>query len=144
MFTVVYEKETGKVIAIANESDPNNLKVAIGGEDGNKDFIFVDELPFVNQYRQEMVVVDGKLTVVDLELTEAQERWITELEIQQEINGLKEKLERTDYKAIKYAEGEMSADEYEPIRTDRRMWRLQINELEERLTRINAKTFKNI
>lgn len=32
------------------------------------------------------------------------------------INELKQNLRKTDYQAIKYAEGELSAEEYAPIR----------------------------
>ena len=39
-------------------------------------------------------------------------------------------LSRTDYKAIKFAEGELSAEEYAPIRELRRQCRAEINRLE--------------
>lgn len=51
-------------------------------------------------------------------------------EINQEIIELKRKLRSTDYKAIKYAEGELSAEEYALIRLERRAWRDEINLLE--------------
>lgn len=44
---------------------------------------------------------------------------------------LKMKLSATDYQAIKFAEGEMSASEYAPIKAERAAWRVRINELEE-------------
>lgn len=47
-----------------------------------------------------------------------------------EIRFLKERLAKTDYQAIKLAEGELSAEEYEPLREKRRAWRARINELE--------------
>jgi hypothetical protein len=47
-----------------------------------------------------------------------------------EINELKEFLEASDYKAIKYAEGVMTEEEYAPIRAQRQVWRDRINELE--------------
>lgn len=40
------------------------------------------------------------------------------------------KLRQTDYKAIKYAEGELSETEYAPVREQRRAWRAEINALE--------------
>ena len=46
---------------------------------------------------------------------------------------LKQKLEDTDYKAIKYAEGELSAEEYAETKAQRRAWREEINKLEEEL-----------
>ena len=49
---------------------------------------------------------------------------------EQEIMELKQKLAETDYKAIKFAEGQISAEEYESTRTQRQEWRDRINELE--------------
>ncbi len=43
---------------------------------------------------------------------------------------LKRKLSETDYQAIKYAEGALSAEEYEGMRTQRAEWRRRIGELE--------------
>ena len=50
-----------------------------------------------------------------------------------EIKELKEKLEKTDYKAIKYAEGFYTDAEYAPIKNERQALRDRINELEELL-----------
>lgn len=47
-----------------------------------------------------------------------------------EIIELKEKLLETDYKAIKYAEGQMTEEEYLPIKIERQSWRDRINYLE--------------
>ena len=47
-----------------------------------------------------------------------------------EIAELKRKLADTDYKAIKFAEGAMTAAEYEPTMRERQSWRDRINELE--------------
>lgn len=48
-----------------------------------------------------------------------------------EIESLKAQLASTDYKAIKFAEGWLTADEYEPIKLQRQSLRDRINELEE-------------
>ena len=53
--------------------------------------------------------------------------------IMKQIAHLKSELARTDYEAIKFAEGEMSAQDYEPYKVQRRAWRTQINELEAQL-----------
>lgn len=50
--------------------------------------------------------------------------------VQREIAELKAKLRESDYKAIKYSEGEMTAEEFEPVKAERRAWRAKINELE--------------
>ncbi len=52
------------------------------------------------------------------------------------INELKTYLKATDYKAIKYAEGELSEEEFEPIKEQRKAWRAEINELEKQLNDI--------
>ena len=50
--------------------------------------------------------------------------------INAEITALKSLLTDTDYKALKHADGVMSAEEYEPIRQQREEWRDKINALE--------------
>lgn len=47
---------------------------------------------------------------------------------------LKAKLTNTDYQTIKYAEGQLTAEEYEPIKVQRQAWREEINNLEKQLT----------
>lgn len=61
------------------------------------------------------------------------EKQIRIFKFQIRIGGLKSKLQSTDYKAIKYAEGELSAEEYAETREQRRAWRAEINALEEEL-----------
>ena len=53
--------------------------------------------------------------------------------INAEITALKSLLTDTDYKALKHADGVMSAEEYEPIRQQREEWRDKINALETEL-----------
>lgn len=48
----------------------------------------------------------------------------------QRISELKSKLSQTDYKAIKYAEGQLTEEEYAPIKAQRQAWRDEINQLE--------------
>ena len=69
------------------------------------------------------------------ELTKVEEHIPTEEEIAKQeklnrINELKKLLSSTDYKAIKYAEGLITEEEYEPIKTQRQAWRNEISELE--------------
>lgn len=54
----------------------------------------------------------------------------TREEIIGEINAMKQLLANTDYKAIKYAEGEISEEEYAQTKADRQSWRSRIGELE--------------
>ena len=50
---------------------------------------------------------------------------------QNRIAELKSLLARTDYQAIKYAEGQLSASEYAEMKKQRQAWRDEINLLEE-------------
>lgn len=80
----------------------------------------------------------------------AQEQKAKEAEIQSRIfklemriGGLKSNLRATDYKAIKYAEGELSAEEYAETREQRRAWRAEINALEEEIKAIKEGANEN-
>ena len=54
------------------------------------------------------------------------------------INELKRKLADTDYKAIKYAEGELSAEEFAETKEQRKAWRAEINVLESKLQALQS------
>lgn len=49
---------------------------------------------------------------------------------EQQILELTKKLDDTGYKAIEYADGLLTQEEYEPIRLQRQEWRDEINRLE--------------
>ena len=70
-----------------------------------------------------------------VEMTKEEIRQMEEIntkeQAEREIKELKQKLLDTDYKAIKYAEGHISEEEYAPIKAERQEWRNRINELEE-------------
>lgn len=51
-------------------------------------------------------------------------------EWQEEIRTLKQSLAETDYKAIKYAEGVLTDEDYQATGIQRQAWRRRINELE--------------
>lgn len=55
---------------------------------------------------------------------------MTTIEIQGEINGLKQLLAQSDYKALKYAEGEITESEYAETREYRQSLRDKINQFE--------------
>ena len=127
MFTIIYEKSTGNVLNITSESNADELRKAIPE---TSDFIFVDKLPQVIPYRQVLKVVNNALTVENLQLTAEQEKEISIIEISTKINILKEQLAETDYKALKFIDGEFTEEEYAPIREERKNYRIKINELE--------------
>ena len=55
-----------------------------------------------------------------------------------QIVRLKKKLKDSDYKAIKYAEGFISEEEYAPIKEERQNYRTQINQLEAEIIELEA------
>ena len=127
MFTIIYEKSTGNVLNITSESNSDELRKAIPE---TSDFIFVNELPQVIPYRQVLKVVNNALTVKNLQLSAEQEKNISIMKINAQINTLKEQLAETDYKALKFIDGEFTEKEYAPIREERKNYRIKINELE--------------
>ena len=54
-------------------------------------------------------------------------------EIKERIEELKNLLKETDYRAIKYAEGCYTAEEYQPYKELRQSYRDEINQLEDEL-----------
>jgi hypothetical protein len=60
------------------------------------------------------------------------------LETKREIAKLKDKLEKSDYQAIKFAEGLISEEEYAPVKAQRQTWRDEINKLEEELKELKS------
>ena len=64
-------------------------------------------------------------------------------EKRQRIQDLRGKLKQTDYKAIKYAEGELSAEEYAPTLAERKAWREEINALQAEVEELNRQFFES-
>ena len=91
-----------------------------GGKDVKK-VVDVEGKPYVPAHteREEILVY--------IPYTEAE---LKRMEAERKISELKAKLRDTDYKAIKYAEGELSEEEYAPTKAERSDWREQINQLE--------------
>ena len=56
------------------------------------------------------------------------------LSVEDKISQLKDNLADTDYQAIKYAEGWITDEEYEPLKLQRQAWRNEINMLEKNIT----------
>ncbi len=72
---------------------------------------------------------EGKTILVPNDPTEENRKREASLRIVE----LKKLLADSDYQAIKYAEGLISASEYVPIKAKREMWRKEINDLEKTL-----------
>lgn len=96
---------------------------------GGKDVDWVVDVPGVEAKEAydetEEILVYIPYTEAELQKVNAQKR----------IRELKKFLADTDYQAIKYAEGELSAMEYDDTKQRRRAWRAEINELEAELTK---------
>ncbi len=78
-------------------------------------------------------VIDGVFYENEEAFEEAQAAIRARNAILTEISTLKRSLANTDYESLKFAEGEMTAEEFEPYKTQRHLWRLRIRELEEQL-----------
>lgn len=127
MFTIIYDNEGKVVNIVAGESNYEHL-LELG-----KKFIYVDELPKYDLYRQVLKVINEKLVVFDLEISPEREKTIRRIEISNEINYYKNLLSQTDYKTLKYVDGSISEEEYRPIKELRQYYREAINKLEEEL-----------
>ena len=77
------------------------------------------------------VLENGKAVTRDMTPEEEQKYLVSQIEpsVEEQITELKQKLSTTDYKAIKFAEGWISNEDYEPIKAERQEIRNQINNL---------------
>ena len=91
-----------------------------GGRDVKK-VIDVEGKPYVEAH------TETENIFVYIPYTESQ---LEKIAAKLEIEELKAKLFATDYKAIKYAEGAMTEEEYADTKAQRQAWRDRINELE--------------
>lgn len=83
-------------------------------------------------------IFNEKDELIDIEDDyEKREKHIQKQKYLLEIEELKKNLLDTDYKAIKYAEGHISEEEYLSIKDERQAWRDRINELEGELEVLN-------
>jgi hypothetical protein len=84
------------------------------------------ELIYEQSQGKDLIVQNGEVIAVEHQQTR-------EEFVEQMILNFKQKLKDTDYQAIKYAEGELTEEEYAPIKAQRKEWRVEINRLEEEL-----------
>lgn len=90
------------------------------------------EIIIANYPHIDLVIQDNILTNVEVDV-DSQEREKQKAKIQAKIVELKDQLAKTDYKAIKFAEGVLEEEDYAYTRTKRQDCRNYINELEEDL-----------
>ena len=68
--------------------------------------------------------------IVEYEYTPPTKEELRKVEIKQRLQSIKGELAQTDYKAIKYAEGAYTEEEYLPIKQERQALRDEYNDLE--------------
>jgi hypothetical protein len=96
-----------------------NMKL-LGIELTDKEF---DYLMCEQTKGKELKVVGGKVVAVEKTLTESEKSLIR-------IRELKQLLNQSDYQTLKFIEGQITTEEYEPIKLQRQAWRAEINLLQ--------------
>jgi len=113
--------------AVEGVEEQGHYKVIAEYPNGGKDVEWVVDVPGVEAVEEqdydEDILIYVPYTEEELAVKNAEKR----------INELKGLLSSTDYKAIKFAEGELTEEEYAETRTLRRSYRAEINELEKLL-----------
>jgi len=107
-----------------------NNKIVSISETKRKGFEYTDE-DIVCKYDGSELLFESQTKTPEY-ITEEKE-FIKLNTIKINIDELKLNLANTDYKAIKYAEGLISEEEYTSIKTQRQFWRDEINRLEAQL-----------
>ena len=96
-------------------------------ENGLVECPFDENKPFIEVTEEQLAKIQsGQLKYKNGELVDN----TSNINAMARIKELKQQLTDTDYKAIKYAEGLITDEEYEPIKSQRQAWRDEINELE--------------
>lgn len=121
MRIIPVSKHEYKVFPI-EDTDPY-IEITRAEYDGLESFdkCFSDDLTEVVDY----VKSDNELKIEDIERKN--------MLIIEQINDLKDKLRQSDYKALKFMEGELTAEEYAETKQHRREWRTSINDLENQI-----------
>lgn len=121
MIKVNYNQETGKVISFGKDIQPY---IEITEQERKQ--------PLPDKYSY-YAVVNGKFTIKRRNPTKEELEADNRQVVEREISELKRKLSDTDYKAIKYAEGFLTEEEYKETKAQRQIWRDRINELESKI-----------
>ena len=121
MIKVNYNQETGKVISFGTDTTPY---IEITEQERKQ--------PLPDKYSY-YAVVDGKFTIKRRNPTKEELEADNRQVVKRAISELKRKLSDTDYKAIKYAEGFLTEEEYKETKAQRQMWRDRVNELESKI-----------
>ena len=111
------------------------MKIKILNEYSYQTFPIVEDMVEVNEEQLNKVGNGYKFDLTSKTIVE--DTIYQENKIKQEkldrISNLKSLLRNTDYQARKYAEGQLTEEEYAPIKAQRQAWRDEINLLESKI-----------
>lgn len=115
------------------------MKIKILSEYEYQSFPIVDGMVEVNEEDLKLIGLGKKfdLTINTIVEDTSYQSIKEEKDNQERIIELKSKLSQTDYQAIKYAEGQLTKEEYAQIKAQRQAWRDEINQLENKLNTQN-------
>ena len=123
-----------------NSTNWDKVKIPESLPEITLDIIFTDEstnyqkilVSLAQRLAAEYKGTEYKLVITDnhYQVIHISEQDLLKDQYRLEITQLKKQLSDTDYKAIKYAEGQLTEEEYSATRSQRASWRARINELE--------------
>lgn len=130
MYKVIYQKNNGKVVGVYPIKYETVKEFDV--ESGKEIEVQVDKTQvFFNEKDYALVQIE---TIPEIGTNQYRvyenKRLLVKNDNSLLIAELKQKLASTDYQAIKYAEGQISKEDYEPIKVQRQVWRDEINSLE--------------
>jgi len=113
-----------------NQSEDDYFVIQDGSEIANK---ILQNHPYFS------FILDENQSLIDIEIKEDEKnKKNQEQVILNQIRILKSNLNRTDYHAIKFAEGYLTAEEFSEMKEQRQLWRDEINALEAELEELNV------
>lgn len=121
--------EKTRLIIVSESDDRLEYMTPILLEDGYK-YLYKDvkpELNLLKGYKEKYEELEDKI-IVHYDIIEYDPE-----KVRIEIDRLKKLLTDSDYKFLKFQEGLLTAEEYEPTKLERISWRNRINELETHL-----------
>lgn len=127
-----------RLIAMQRLGKPSELRAELSSQldtthgPGNWLIIPTDDLP-AGFDPADFMVADGRLVPVTPAILAERERLAEQAALSAERDDLLRRLARSDYKALKFAEGSISEADFAPARTERQAWRERINEITKQL-----------
>lgn len=118
---------------VEGQEEVGHYEVIAEYDNGGKDVEYIIDKPYIEH--QDAYDEEEQIQIY---IPYSNEQ-LTIKELTQNINNLKESLKLTDYKAIKYAEGWISEEEYLPIKEERQSYRDKINEYEKLIKELESK-----